>query len=166
MAEITVWTSGSAGETRALAEALGRCAAAGDIVLLEGPLGAGKTCFAQGLARGLDVSTPVKSPTFVLVSQHRGRIPLTHVDLYRVCDKGSLDDLGLEEQADATVLAVEWGEKLEGRIEEGLVVALAESGPERRRLVARALGPRGREWLEAWARACPPSLPMVRGSGR
>ena len=161
-----MWSTGSAEETRALAEALGRCARAGDVVLLEGPLGAGKTCFAQGLARGLGVTTPVKSPTFVLVTQHRGRIPLTHADLYRVEGKGSLDDLGLEERADATVLAVEWGEKLEDRVDDGLVVTLAESGPERRRLVAVALGPRGRAWLETWARAFPPAESIARESGR
>ena len=149
----TTWTTNSAAETQSLAEALGRAAKPGDVLLLEGPLGAGKTCFTQGLARGLDVKTPVKSPTFVLVTQHRGRIPLTHVDLYRIEGTHSLDDLGLEERGEAAVLAVEWGEKLATRLADGLVVALAEVGEGRRRLTVSALGARGAEWLEAWTRA-------------
>jgi tRNA threonylcarbamoyladenosine biosynthesis protein TsaE len=153
----TSWTTQSAAETQALAEALGRAARAGDVLLLEGPLGAGKTCFTQGLARGLDVKTPVKSPTFVLVTQHQGRVPLTHVDLYRIEGARSLDDLGLEERGEAAVLAVEWGEKLAPRLADGLVVAIAEAGEGRRRLTVTALGSRGAEWLEAWARAAAPA---------
>jgi len=147
------WVTASAAETQALAAALGGAARAGDVLLLEGPLGAGKTCFTQGLARGLGVKTPVKSPTFVLVTQHHGRVPLTHVDLYRVEGTQSLDDLGLEERGDGAVLAVEGGEKLASRLADGLVVVLAEEGDGRRVITATALGPRGREWLEAWARA-------------
>jgi len=147
------WVTSSAAETQALAAALGGAARAGDVLLLEGPLGAGKTCFTQGLARGLGVKTPVKSPTFVLVTQHHGRVPLTHVDLYRVEGTQSLDDLGLEERGDGAVLAVEWGEKLASRLADGLVVVLAEEADGRRGITATALGPRGREWLEEWARA-------------
>ena len=150
MGDAAAWTTASAEETRALAEALGRAARAGDALLLEGPLGAGKTCFVQGLARGLGVATPVRSPTFVLVTQHRGRATLAHVDLYRVEGASSLEDLGLEEYRDDAVLAVEWGEKLEGRFDDAMVVTLAEDGPDRRRVTARARGARGREWLEAW----------------
>lgn len=150
MADAAAWTTGSAEETRALAEALGRAAQPGDVLLLEGPLGAGKTCFTQGLARGLGVTTPVRSPTFVLVTQHHGRLTLAHVDLYRVEGTGSLDDLGLDEWRDGAVLAVEWGEKLEGRMDDALVVTLAEDGPQQRRIEAQARGARGRAWLEAW----------------
>src|SRR6266849_10351152 len=69
---------------RALGEALGRAARAGDRFLLEGPLGAGKTTFVQGLAEGLDVHAPVSSPSFVIETQYRGRLVLYHVDLYRL----------------------------------------------------------------------------------
>jgi len=148
--DAAAWVTSSAEETRALAEALGRAAQAGDVLLLEGPLGAGKTCFTQGLARGLGVTTPVRSPTFVLVTQHHGRLTLAHVDLYRVEGTGSLDDLGLDECRDGAVLAVEWGEKLDGRMDDALVVTLAEDGADRRRIEARARGARGRAWLEAW----------------
>jgi tRNA A37 threonylcarbamoyladenosine biosynthesis protein TsaE len=67
-----------------------------------------------------------------------------------------LDELGLEEEMDAHVLAVEWGEKLAGRLDDGLVVELAETGPQERRLSARALGSRGREWLARWRAAASP----------
>ena len=150
MGDHATWTTASAEETRALAEALGRAAEPGDVLLLEGPLGAGKTCFTQGLARGLGVTTPVRSPTFVLVTQHHGRLTLAHVDLYRVEGAGSLDDLGLDEWRDQAVLAVEWGEKLDGRVDDALVVTLAEDGADRRRITALARGRRGRAWLEAW----------------
>ncbi len=147
------WRSASAAETMALAEALGRVARPGDVVLLTGPLGSGKTCFVMGLARGLGVTGPVRSPSFVLLVEHRGRVPLVHLDLYRVDGSRSLDELGLEEQSDAHVLAVEWGEKVEERFADGLVVELGETGPEERVLAARALGERGREWLAAWRAA-------------
>ena len=150
MGDAAAWTTASPEETRALAEALGRAARAGDALLLEGPLGAGKTCFVQGLARGLGVTTPVRSPTFVLVTQHHGRLTLAHVDLYRVEGTGSLDDLGLDEWRDQAVLAVEWGEKLEGRMDDALIVTLGEDGADRRRITAEARGTRGRAWLEAW----------------
>ena len=149
-----LWRSASPAATQALAAALGRAARPGDVVLLVGPLGAGKTCFVQGLARGLGVTTPVKSPTFVLLVEHGGRVPLAHLDLYRIEGARPLDELGIEEQAETHVLAVEWGEKLAGRLDDGLVVELAEDG-EGRAVRARALGPRGREWLRAWAEAAP-----------
>src|SRR5258708_24680039 len=69
---------------RALGETLGRAACAGDRFLLEGPFGAGKTTFVQGLAKGLEVATPVSSPSFVIETQYRGRLMLYHVDLYRL----------------------------------------------------------------------------------
>ena len=69
---------------RALGRALGKAATSGDRFLLEGPFGAGKTTFVQGLAEGLDVKTPVGSPSFVLETQYRGRLILYHVDLYRL----------------------------------------------------------------------------------
>jgi tRNA threonylcarbamoyladenosine biosynthesis protein TsaE len=144
-----VWITRSAEETRDLAESLGRLSVPGDVVLLEGPLGAGKTCFVQGLARGLGAKTAIKSPTFVLVSRHEGRVPLFHVDLYRVDGSQSLDELGLDENREDSLLAVEWGEKIEDRIEDGLRIDLLPT-EEGRRITACALGPAGHARLTAW----------------
>ena len=105
--------SRSAQETQALGERLGRRLGPGDVVACIGPLGAGKTCFLQGLARGLGVTTDVTSPTFVLVNQYRGRLPVYHVDAYRTGSLTELVDLGLEEMLHGQgVTVVEWADKL------------------------------------------------------
>jgi tRNA threonylcarbamoyladenosine biosynthesis protein TsaE len=92
---------------------LGRVAEPGDVFLLRGPFGAGKTVFVQGLARGLDVATPVTSPSFVLAAEHRGRLPLTHVDLFRIDapEEALLASLHETLEGDG-VCAVEWPERL------------------------------------------------------
>jgi tRNA threonylcarbamoyladenosine biosynthesis protein TsaE len=100
----------SADETRRLGAALGAAAEPGDVLLLEGEFGVGKTVLVQGLAAGLGVQEPVSSPSFVLMVQHRGRLPLYHVDLYRL--DGQLDDEMLDALEDAEdaggVCAIEW----------------------------------------------------------
>jgi tRNA threonylcarbamoyladenosine biosynthesis protein TsaE len=109
-------TTHSESETAAVGRELGATLSAGDVVLLYGDLGAGKTAFVKGLAEGLGVAgDEVSSPTFTLVQEYRGgRLPLFHVDLYRLNDPRELDDLGLDEIADEGVLAIEWAEKLTG----------------------------------------------------
>jgi tRNA threonylcarbamoyladenosine biosynthesis protein TsaE len=105
--------SRSAQETLALGERLGARLGRGDVVACIGPLGAGKTCFLQGLARGLGVMTDVTSPTFVLVNQYRGRLPVYHVDAYRTGSLTELVELGLEEMLHGEgVTVVEWADKL------------------------------------------------------
>jgi len=101
-------------ETAAVGRALAVTLGAGDVVLLYGDLGAGKTAFVKGLAEGLGVSRDeVSSPTFTLIQEYRGgRLTLFHVDLYRLDDPREVDDLGLEEIANEGVLAIEWAEKL------------------------------------------------------
>jgi tRNA threonylcarbamoyladenosine biosynthesis protein TsaE len=114
---VTVCTSTAEG-TRCVGEALGaalRRIVAADrvpaILALAGPLGAGKTCFVQGLARGLAVSGDVRSPTFTLIHEHPGPVPLVHVDLYRL-DPPDVESLGLDEIMDAPgVTAIEWAER-------------------------------------------------------
>jgi tRNA threonylcarbamoyladenosine biosynthesis protein TsaE len=98
-------------ETRALGEELGRAVLrAGDVVVLSGELGTGKTALAQGVGRGLEVDGPVVSPTFTLVREYEGRIRLCHVDVYRLDRVQELHDLGIEEQMEESVTLIEWGE--------------------------------------------------------
>jgi tRNA threonylcarbamoyladenosine biosynthesis protein TsaE len=98
-------------ETRRLAAAVSELARAGDLVLLVGELGAGKTAFAQGFARGLGVDEPVTSPTFTLVRTYKGRLPLNHLDVYRLDRLQEADDLGLAELVDGGgVTLIEWGD--------------------------------------------------------
>lgn len=104
--------SRSPAETEAAGEALGRTLAPGDVVGLTGELGTGKTCFIRGLVRGLGVSTPATSPTFVLVNEYRGRVPVHHVDAFRTAGALELADIGLEELMDGDgVTVIEWAEK-------------------------------------------------------
>lgn len=100
--------------TAAAGEALGRTLGAGDVVALSGELGAGKTCFVQGLARGLDVACHATSPTFVLVNEYRGRLPVHHVDAYRTATLTELVDLGLLDLMGGDgVTLIEWADKAE-----------------------------------------------------
>ena len=105
--------TGSPGETEALGEAWGRTLEDGDVLLLSGELGSGKTTLVRGLARGLDVDHGVKSPSFALHLEYPGRLLLHHLDLYRIGDPRDLDELGLEDVfGRAGVCVVEWGERL------------------------------------------------------
>jgi tRNA threonylcarbamoyladenosine biosynthesis protein TsaE len=100
--------------TQALAAGMARRAPPGTTIALHGDLGAGKTCFIQGLAAGLGVEGPVTSPTFVMVAEYRGRLPLYHVDLYRTESLAEVRALGLEELIDGDgVTAIEWAERAE-----------------------------------------------------
>jgi tRNA threonylcarbamoyladenosine biosynthesis protein TsaE len=101
-------------ETDAAGHRLGTTLGAGDVVALSGDLGAGKTVFVQGLVRALGVTTGATSPTFVLVKEYRGRLPVHHVDAYRTASLVELLDLGLEEMMDGDgVTIIEWAERLE-----------------------------------------------------
>jgi tRNA threonylcarbamoyladenosine biosynthesis protein TsaE len=110
---VTTLSVATADEMRALGERLGRSLRAGDLVLLHGELGAGKTTLAQGLAAGLGVRGPVTSPTFVIARVHpslHGGAPLVHVDAYRLGSLDELDDLDLDTDVADAVTIVEWGE--------------------------------------------------------
>jgi tRNA threonylcarbamoyladenosine biosynthesis protein TsaE len=119
-------------QMRVLGESLGKVAQAGDRFLLEGPFGAGKTTFVQGLADGLGVAIPVGSPSFVIETQYRGRLLLYHVDLYRIdrFEPELLEQLEEHLYGDG-VTAVEWADRLPAQIYEGatvLRIALATIG--------------------------------------
>ena len=98
-------------DTEALGAALAACLEAGDVLVLVGPLGAGKTRFVAGLARGLGAGSRVRSPSFTLLNEYRGDRLLLHLDLYRL-EPREVDGLGLEEQIERGVLVAEWGDKL------------------------------------------------------
>lgn len=105
--------------TRALGARLAAGLRAGDLVVLSGPLGAGKTSLTQGIGAALGVHGTVTSPTFVLARTHRGQLPLVHVDAYRLRETGTrldLDDLDLDEALEDAVTVVEWGEGLAERL--------------------------------------------------
>lgn len=98
-------------ETKLLAAALAELARAGDIVLLAGDLGAGKTAFAQGFGAALGIDEPITSPTYTLVSQYSGRLELNHLDVYRLDQAEEVLDLGLAEMLDeGGVTLIEWGD--------------------------------------------------------
>ena len=115
---------------------IGQHAKPGDVYLLSGPLGAGKTCLTQGLARGLGVEGYVRSPTFVLMTRHQGRLTLHHIDLYRIGSPAEAWDLGLDEQLfDSGVCVIEWAERAEELLPEDamwLEFSYGESGGQRK----------------------------------
>jgi tRNA threonylcarbamoyladenosine biosynthesis protein TsaE len=125
-------TTSSAAETEALGEQLGGRLKAGDLVLLAGPLGSGKTTFVRGMARGTGSDAQVQSPTFTLVRVYPGRVQLAHVDLYRVKASGELADLGLDELLDEGAMVIEWGDRLDLRHAE--LVTFENLGDDRRLL--------------------------------
>jgi len=140
-------------ETERLGERLAPALRPGDVIVLRGPLGAGKTRFVAGLARGLGVAGRVKSPTFTLVHEHDGPVPLFHADCYRL-EPSETRDLGLEELAERGVVVAEWGERLPDALREtALEITIAVDGECERTLAARAAGGRGAALLAALRRA-------------
>jgi tRNA threonylcarbamoyladenosine biosynthesis protein TsaE len=103
----------TAAETEDVAAELGARLRPGDLVVLTGDLGAGKTTFAKGIARGLGVRDVVTSPTFTIVQEYNGETPMAHVDVYRLERVQELHDIGFEELLDGRVVVVEWGEMIE-----------------------------------------------------
>ena len=128
---ITAGEAGTEAAGRQLAESL----RAGDVVLLYGDLGAGKTALTRGIAQGLGIDpADVSSPTFTLVQEYHGRLPLYHVDLYRL-EEREVDDLGLEELVLGDgVVVIEWAERWRGRPDDVIEVRLEHVDDERRRL--------------------------------
>jgi tRNA threonylcarbamoyladenosine biosynthesis protein TsaE len=146
-----VVTLATRADTRRLGEALAKVLAPGDLVILEGDLGAGKTFLVRTIARKLGVpsSVPVTSPTFELVHELPGRVPIVHADLYRLTPNDSLEELGLVSRigVDAVVL-IEWGMRFESELgRNGLLVEIAHAQGEGRTARLAARGPRGQTLL-------------------
>jgi tRNA threonylcarbamoyladenosine biosynthesis protein TsaE len=128
--------------TEAAAARLARHVRAGDLLLLRGEMGAGKTTFVRGLARGLEVRGDVMSPTFQLVRVYAGPLQLAHVDLYRLGD-AELGELGLDELLDQGAVVVEWGDRMR---EPGAVRVSIEVLDERRRRLRIEEAPASWSW--------------------
>jgi tRNA threonylcarbamoyladenosine biosynthesis protein TsaE len=129
-------TTQSEDDTAALGRELAATLSAGDALLLYGDLGAGKTAFVRGLAEGLGVDRgEVSSPTFTLIQEYRGgRLPLFHVDLYRIEDPREFDELGLDEIAEDGVLAIEWADKFPRPPANAVRVSIAHAGESQRQI--------------------------------
>jgi tRNA threonylcarbamoyladenosine biosynthesis protein TsaE len=145
--------SRSPAETRRIGARLGRLLQAGDIVLLTGELGSGKTCLVQGIGRGLAVPDPVTSKSFVLLGEYQGRLTLYHSDLYRLEDPLEAEDLALTEYCAEGALVVEWADRAwEVFPPEHLLVTLEITGTRERDLTLEARGERYERLLTAFAR--------------
>ena len=125
--------SRSEADTQALGRRIGEAAKAGDVILLSGPLGSGKTVLVRGIAEGLGATAEVQSPTFVLVRQYPGRLELVHADLYRLEKRAEIEGLGLLDLAVAGVLVVEWAERADWLT--GTRVTFAPGAAENERIV-------------------------------
>ena len=134
----------SGDETERVGERLGRRLVPGDVVALSGELGAGKTCFVRGLARGLGVTQGVSSPTFVIVNQYTGRMPVFHIDAYRTESLTELLDIGFDEYVSGDgVTVIEWSDKLEPLLPPGAIrVRISGLGDEPRTIRIDAPEPR------------------------
>ena len=148
-----VLTAATADDTRTIGTSIAPLLRARDALVLTGELGAGKTTFVQGLAAGLGVEEHVASPTFTLIREYHGRLPVAHVDVYRLDRIQDVVDLALDEVADGNaVLVVEWGDAVDellpdDRLRIELTTIDVSGADETRRVAIR---PQGRSWAERW----------------
>jgi len=144
----------TADETKAWGRRLGRILRVGDVVGLVGPLGAGKTTLTQGIAEGMQISAQrhVASPTFALVNEHPGRVPLLHADLYRVNSPAEIAELGLDEAFDRTAAVIEWIDRIPAAAPvDHLRVTIAVTAEGARELTLEAGGPAAERIVRALA---------------
>jgi tRNA threonylcarbamoyladenosine biosynthesis protein TsaE len=160
----TVLRAVTAEDTRAVGEALAPALRPRDAILLTGELGAGKTTFVQGVARGLGIQDQVVSPTFTLIKEYSGRLEVAHVDVYRLDRVQDVMDLGLDELGQGEdVLLVEWGDVVEEllpleRLRVELTAEDPEGGDDARRIV---MSGRGASWDERWVELAAAFVPWT-----
>ena len=130
------FTTNSPAETEAVGEALGKRLQPGTVLAYRGDLGAGKTAFTRGLARGLGCAEQVTSPTYTIVNEYlSGRLPLFHFDMYRLAGADDLFDIGWEDYLErGGVCAVEWSENVEDALENAIYVTIEKTGEDSRRI--------------------------------
>ena len=130
------YISNSPSETEAIGAALGKILTAGTVIAYRGDLGAGKTAFTRGLARGLGCSDIVTSPTYTIVNEYLGgRLPLFHFDMYRLSSSDDLWDIGWEDYLDrGGICAVEWSENVDDAMEDALYITIEKLGEDTRRI--------------------------------
>ena len=134
--------SHSPAQTEAVGEALGKILKPGAVIAYRGDLGAGKTAFTRGLARGLGAQEPVTSPTYTIVNEYlSGRLPLFHFDMYRLGSAEELWDIGWEDYLDRNgICAVEWSENVEDAMEDAVVITIEKTGFESRKITIKGGG--------------------------
>jgi len=142
-------TSHSPEETQGIGKKLGQMAQSGDVILLVGNLGAGKTCLTQGIAWGLNIDGYARSPSFVVVNEYKGRLPMFHIDLYRLDSIAEVADLGLDDYLYGRGLCVvEWADKaMELLPPQNLLIKIDLLGDNERRLELTAHGNHYKEML-------------------
>ena len=130
------FTTNSPGETEAIGAALAKVLTPGTILAYRGDLGAGKTAFTRGIARGLGCRDLVTSPTYTIVNEYlRGRLPLFHFDMYRLGSSDDLWDIGWEDYLDrGGICAVEWSENVDDAMENAVYITIEKTGEESRRI--------------------------------
>ena len=130
------FTTNSPAETEAIGAALGKTVKPGTVIAYRGDLGAGKTAFTRGLARGLGCTDMVTSPTYTIVNEYlNGRMPLFHFDMYRLSSSDDLWDIGWEDYLErGGVCAVEWSERVEDALEDAINITIEKTGEESRRI--------------------------------
>lgn len=147
-------------DTHAYGRRLATVLRPGDLVLLTGPLGAGKTALVQGIGAGLDVDGAVTSPTFVIARVHRGPVPLVHADAYRLGDKPDprleIDDLDLDASAEDAVTVVEWGEGMVEHLNDEYLQVRIDRLDDDTRVVEML--PHGGDWAARLAKLQPSGL--------
>lgn len=139
------WKADNVEETISFAERIGLLLKAGDVITLEGDLGAGKTTFTKGIAKGLGIAKTVNSPTFTIIKEYQGKLPLYHMDVYRL--KDSEEDLGFEEYFEGDgVTVVEWAHLIEDQLPiEFLQIQLFYDDTSGRKIV---LSPKGSRYMQ------------------